>query len=258
MRFASLGSGSRGNATLIAHGDTYLMLDCGFSLKETIYRLARLGVEGERLTALVVTHEHADHIDGIGAVARKFKLPVWMTPGTWQTVAANGGIGLLPEVSLFRSYAAFEIGDIQIRPFPVPHDAREPSQFVFSDGDRCLGVLTDVGSSTAHIESCLSGCHALLLECNHDRDMLFDSHYPPSLKERIAGRFGHLDNTAAAAILAALDNSCLQHLVAAHLSEKNNTPYLARAALSAALGCALSWIQVADQDRGIGWRELIH
>ncbi len=258
MRFASLGSGSRGNATLVAHADTCLLLDCGFSLKETVYRLARLGLEGDSLAAIVVTHEHADHVDGIGAMARKFKLPIWMTPGTWQMIAVNGDIGALPDVRLFNSYETFAIGAIQVKPFPVPHDAREPSQFVFSDGDRCFGVLTDAGSSTAHIEACLSGCHALLLECNHDRAMLFDSRYPPSLKERIAGRFGHLDNVTAAAMLAKLDNSRLQHLVAAHLSEKNNTPYLARAALSGALGCAMPWVQVADQDQGLGWRELKH
>ena len=257
MRFASLGSGSRGNATVVASGDTRLLLDCGFSLKETITRLARLGLDGGDLDAIIVTHEHADHINGVGALARKFDLPVWMTPGTWQVAAKHNGAGHLC-VEPFSSHTAFTIKDIHIQPFPVPHDAREPSQFVFSNGDWRIGVLTDTGSSTAHIETSLSGCHALVLECNHDRDMLLNSHYPESLKQRIGGRYGHLDNTTAAAILAKLDNSKLQHLVAAHLSEKNNTPYLACTALGAVLGCALSWLQVADQDRGLGWRELRH
>jgi phosphoribosyl 1,2-cyclic phosphodiesterase len=138
----------------------------------------------------------------------------------------------------------------------VPHDAREPVQYVFSDGDRRLGVLTDTGCVTPHIERCLDGCDALVLECNHDSEMLRRGAYPPQLKTRIAGRLGHLDNAAAAALLATLDRRRLQHVVAAHLSEQNNCPELARAALAGALGCGSEWIGVADQETGFGWREL--
>jgi phosphoribosyl 1,2-cyclic phosphodiesterase len=256
LRFASLGSGSRGNATLIAAGRTRLLLDCGFSLKETVARLAQQGLEPEELSAIVVTHEHADHVSGVGVFARKFNLPVWMTAGTWQAVQRCRGLDALSDVRLFSSHESFEIDGLEIHPFPVPHDAREPSQFVFSDGYWRVGVLTDVGSTTAHIENCLSGCHALLLECNHDRDLLFTGDYPPSLKERVGGRLGHLDNETAGRLLARLDQSHLRHVVAAHLSEKNNRPELAQAALGAALGCEPEWVQVAEQDRGLPWREL--
>jgi phosphoribosyl 1,2-cyclic phosphodiesterase len=127
---------------------------------------------------------------------------------------------------------------------------------VFGDGARRLGVLTDTGSPTAHIEASLSGCAALVLECNHDRDMLMGGEYPPSLKARIAGRWGHLDNAVSASILCALDRSRLRHVVAAHLSQTNNTPELARAALAGALGCAPEWIAVATQEDGLPWREV--
>jgi len=151
----------------------------------------------------------------------------------------------------------FEVGDIEVRPFPVPHDAREPVQFVCSDGRWRLGVLTDLGISTAYVEASLSGCDALVLECNHDLDLLANGDYPFSLKQRIASKFGHLDNGAAAGLLARLDNSRLKHLVAAHLSQNNNLPGLARAALAAALDCDPDWIGIADQHLGFGWREFI-
>ena len=138
----------------------------------------------------------------------------------------------------------------------VPHDAREPVQFVFGDGARRLGVLTDAGCATPHIEAMLSGCDALVLECNHDAEMLRNSAYPPRLKQRIAGRFGHLDNAASAKLLASLDCGRLQHIVAAHLSQQNNKPELARHALAQALNCELEWIGIADQESGFAWREI--
>ncbi len=138
----------------------------------------------------------------------------------------------------------------------MPHDAAEPVQFVFGDGARRLGVLTDTGSATAHIEATLSGCHALVLECNHDAEMLRTGAYHYTLKQRVAGRYGHLNNADAAALLRRLDNSKLQHIVAAHLSSKNNAVELAVEALSAALDCEPGWIGVATQEEGLDWREL--
>jgi phosphoribosyl 1,2-cyclic phosphodiesterase len=257
LRFASLGSGSSGNGALIAVDGTCVLVDCGFTLKETVARLARLGLTGRDLTAILITHEHGDHIDGAGVLARKFKLPVWMTAGTWRAYSRCRPQESLPALNLFSSHEAFAIGALHIQPFPVPHDAREPAQFVFSDGRWRVGLLTDTGSGTTHIEACLSACDALLLECNHDRGLLLGGNYPPSLKQRIAGPYGHLDNASAAGILGKLDNRRLQHLVAMHLSEKNNRPDLARAALSGALDCAAEWIQVADQALGLSWRELM-
>src|SRR6185503_14212544 len=150
----------------------------------------------------------------------------------------------------------FAVGDLLVRPFTVPHDAREPVQYVLSDGANRLGVLTDTGCSTVHIESNLSGCDALVLECNYDSDMLASGPYPPALKARIASRLGHLDNRTSGEILAALDCSRLKHVIAAHLSQTNNTTELARSALAGALHCEPRWISVATQDEGFDWREL--
>ena len=144
-----------------------------------------------------------------------------------------------------------------MQPYAVPHDAAEPVQYVFSNGAKRLGVLTDSGCSTPHIEATLNGCDALVLECNHDNAMLVNGDYPASLKQRVGGRLGHLNNADAAALLARLDSSRLQHIVAAHLSRKNNTRELAVSALSAALNCAADWIAVATQQDGLGWREIV-
>ncbi|MDP2694847.1 MAG: MBL fold metallo-hydrolase [Gallionella sp.] len=255
MKFASLGSGSEGNALLVAAGTTRLLMDCGFGLKDTISRLARLGVSAEQLSGIVVTHEHGDHVGGVARLARKFNLPVWLTHGTLRSRPnIFAGIAHLHEID---SHQAFAIGEIEITPYPVPHDAAEPVQFVFNDGMRRLGVLTDAGCSTAYIEQTLSGCDALVLECNHDSGMLRDGDYPYHLKQRVGGRFGHLNNQDAAGILSRLDASRLQHLVAAHLSRKNNTAALAVRALSGALNCEAGWVGVATQEEGLAWREII-
>jgi phosphoribosyl 1,2-cyclic phosphodiesterase len=257
VRFASLGSGSQGNALIVEAGATRLMLDCGFGLRDTVARLGRIGLEPAGLAGIVVTHEHSDHADGVFPLARRFGLPVWMTWGTFSAMRwTEPDAGRDVEVRLVDPDSSFAAGDLEVRPLTVPHDAREPVQYVFGDGARRLGVLTDTGSPTAHIEASLSGCEALVLECNHDRDMLMGGEYPPSLKARIAGRWGHLDNAVSASILCALDRSRLRHVVAAHLSQTNNTPELARAALAGALGCAPEWIAVATQEDGLPWREV--
>lgn len=252
MHFASLGSGSKGNATLVRKNATRLLVDNGFSVKETELRLARLGLEAGQLTAILVTHEHGDHIRGVGPLARKYGIPVWTTRGT----ASHVGLGELPVLHYIDVHQPLELGDIEVQPFPVPHDAREPCQFAFEDGAKRLGVLTDAGSTTAHIVKQLSGCDALVLECNHDTAMLMNGPYPESLKARVGGRFGHLSNEQAAEFLAQLDTQRLQHLVAAHLSEQNNTSDLACYALSEVLNCEPDWITVAQQDSGLGWREI--
>ena len=255
MKFASLGSGSEGNALLVEVGQTRVLMDCGFGLRDTLLRLARLGVSAEQLSGIVVTHEHGDHIGGVARLARRFNLPVWLSHGTLHSQPeAFSGIACLHEID---SPQAFAIGEIEIIPYPVPHDAAEPVQFVFNDGARRLGVLTDTGCSTAYIEQILNGCHALVLECNHDSGMLMSGDYPYRLKQRVGGRFGHLNNQDAAGILSRLDASRLQHLLAAHLSRKNNTAALAVQALSGALNCEAGWVGVATQEEGFAWREII-
>ena len=254
MRFASLGSGSDGNGLVVEADGTCVLIDCGFGVKDTVTRLARLGLEPSSLAAILVTHEHADHIGGVPAFATRYEIPVWATFGTLAEVSWR--FEGMTRVYGFDSHDHFTIGALQITPVAVPHDAREPVQFVASDGARRVGVLTDIGVSTAHVEASLSGCDALVLECNHDLEMLARGDYPQSLKQRIAGRLGHLHNEAAAAILSRIDTSHLTHIVAAHLSRDNNTPELARSALASALGCAPDWIGIADQASGFGWRGL--
>ncbi len=257
MRFASLGSGSEGNALVVQAGNTSLMLDCGFGLADTARRLQRLDLSPDNINGIVVTHEHDDHVGGVPRFARKHEIPVYLTHGTLMATGVARFEGVV--VNVIDSHSALPVGDIQLMPFPVPHDAREPAQFVFSDGAKSLGVLTDTGVSTSHIESMLSVVDALVLECNHDLGMLMNCAYPYSLKQRISGRLGHLDNAAAAGLLGALcaeNNGRMQHVVAAHLSRQNNTPLLAQRALAEALGCADDWIGVATQDEGFSWRAL--
>jgi phosphoribosyl 1,2-cyclic phosphodiesterase len=252
MRFALLGSGSEGNALVVRVGPTCLLLDCGFSLSETVSRLDRLGLQAGQLSGIVVTHEHGDHISGVARLARKFNLPVWLTHGTLRTQKGFDGLA----VTEINPHLPFTIGEVLVQPYPVPHDAAEPVQYVFSDGVRKLGVLTDAGSATPHIEETLSGCHALVLECNHDAGMLASGDYPYHLKQRVGGRFGHLNNDAAAALLGRLDNSRLQHIVAAHLSSKNNLAELAVRALGSVLGRAADQVAVATQEHGLDWLEI--
>lgn len=249
IRFASLGSGSRGNATLIETESSCIMLDCGFSETQARKRLSRLDRQPADLSAIVVTHEHSDHINGVGAFARKHNVPVYMSHGT----AAHEKLGQVPQLSLLNSHDCFTIGSLQCQAFPVPHDAREPLQFVFSDGDKRLGILTDTGSLTSYIKQQLDGCDGLLLECNHDEQMLADGPYPQMLKHRVGGRFGHLSNAQASSLLASLDTTKLQSIIAMHVSDKNNTPALARYALAEALQCAEHEIEVADQAEGFDW-----
>lgn len=252
MRFASLGSGSKGNALLVESGRTRVLVDCGFGPRETAMRLGRLGVAPESVTAVLVTHEHADHVGGAAACAVRFG---WTIHASHGTAGAARQLADAP-VRRFDSHTAFGVGDLEVHPYPVPHDAREPTQFVFSDGAVRLGVLTDAGAVTPHIVAMLDACAALVLECNHDAGMLARGRYPPPLKQRIAGDFGHLENGAAAALLRAIDAGKLRHVVAAHLSEENNTPELARAALAEALACTPDWIGVATQTEGFSWRQV--
>lgn len=257
LKFASLGSGSEGNALLISATSgttrTTVMLDCGFTVRETERRLARAGMAPKDLAGIIVTHEHTDHVGGVFKLARRHRIPVWISYGTWQAVQHDAdGVA----VNLCRDGDRVAIGDLELQPYTVPHDAREPIQYVASDGRVRLGVLTDAGHGTDHMIAALGGCDGLVLECNHDREMLANSSYPPALKQRVGGAYGHLANEAAAEILAALDRSRLKTVVAAHLSRKNNLPELARAALCAVLGDDGTAVQVACQDDGFDWIEL--
>jgi phosphoribosyl 1,2-cyclic phosphodiesterase len=257
LRFTSLGSGSSGNALVVEARATRLMVDCGFSLRESEARLLRAKIDPGTISGVLLTHEHDDHSSGAFPFARRYRLPVYTSFGTLSALRqGDAEVDSEVEVRIVQAEQAVTAGDLEFFPYTVPHDAREPLQYVVSNGARRLGVLTDAGCSTPHIEAVLSGCDALVLEANHDRTMLIRGSYPPRLKARIAGRTGHLDNQASAAILACVQSAKLQHIVAAHLSQINNTPELARSALAAALGCEPDWIAVATQSAGFDWREL--
>ena len=179
-----------------------------------------------------------------------------MTHGTRSALEEAGKASRNARVTAIRGGLEVSIDELSVRPFTVPHDAREPVQFVVSDGAHRVGVVTDLGASTSHVETMLSGIDALVLECNHDLDLLWAGNYPSWLKKRIASPFGHLDNNASQRLLAALDRSRLQHVIAAHLSQQNNRPALARGALARALGCAEEWVGIATQEDGFDWRDL--
>lgn len=254
LRFRSLGSGSTGNATLVEATSggrvTRLLIDCGFALRHLDARLARTGLAARDIDAVFVTHEHGDHIGCAQALSRRERIPVWMSEGTW---LATGGHDYQGRLQFARDGTAIELGDIAIQPFTVPHDAREPLQLVCTDGQRRLGVLTDLGHATPYVLGRLAGLHALLLECNHDSDMLAGSDYPPFLKQRVGGNYGHLSNAAAGAIARAVHHTGLRHMVAAHLSEQNNRPELVRRLLAEALGAAERDMLAADAANGSPW-----
>lgn len=255
LRVSSLGSGSGGNALVVEASDglavTRVLVDNGFNLRQLGRRLERAGLALHDIDAVLVTHEHSDHIGGVARFACKATVSVYCSDGTAE--ASRLGVSGV-RCQVIRAGVRIEIGPLAIDPYEVPHDAAEPLQFVFTDGDRRFGLLTDAGESTAGIVAALDRVDALLLECNHDAAMLQGGSYPPFLKSRISGAHGHLSNEQAAGILRSIDRSRLGWIAAAHLSKANNTRALARAALASVLGCIEDEIAIADQETGLDWR----
>ncbi|WP_298924945.1 MBL fold metallo-hydrolase [uncultured Ramlibacter sp.] len=253
LRFKSLGSGSTGNATVIqARCGTQLnhvLVDCGLGIRQLDTRLGAAGMLAEQIDAIFITHEHGDHIGCAHRLALRERIPVWMSRGTYMAIGEPDFDGLLRIAGDGQDIA---LGALQLRPFTVPHDAREPLQLTCSDGAKRMGVLTDLGHATAHVLAHLAGCATLLLECNHDTDLLAAGSYPPFLKRRVGGDWGHLSNRAAAQIALAGLPLGLRQVLAAHLSEQNNRPELARHALAQALGERVD-VHVADAHSGSSW-----
>ena len=253
FRFASLGSGSRGNATLVQSTSTTLLIDCGFAAREMTARCEPLGIDPASIDAILVTHEHGDHMKGVGATSRRYDIPVWMTAGTWH--AAD--FGKLEKLAFIDSHSeSFVVGDIDVTPVAVPHDAREPVQYLFTHASKRIGLLTDLGSITPHVCNAYDDLDALLLEANHDPQMLRDGPYPPSLQARVGGNYGHLSNHQSANLLSSIRHDRLEHLVAAHLSEKNNSEALAVDTLRAVSEHVNDRLTVLCQDRPSNWFEL--
>ena len=256
LRFRSLGSGSSGNATLIEASDglhrTRVLVDCGLGLRQLIARLAVEGLGPADLDGIFITHEHGDHIGCAPMLVARYGVPLWTSAGTAQYAAFAG---LESALNLVRDGQVFAIGGLQLHPFTVPHDAREPLQLRCTDGDRVLGLMTDIGHVTGHALAALAGCHALVLESNHDVELLAQSRYPDFLKRRVGGQHGHLSNVQAAAALGALRHDRLNTVVAAHLSERNNQPDLVSRAFAAVLGCGEADVLLAER-HGRGWLDV--
>ena len=252
MDYACIGSGSSGNAAVIKHGDNAILLDCGLTIKETVRRLDQLSLHPSNLLGIVVTHEHGDHISGVAPFARRYNLPVWMTRGT-QRRARDARIS---DLKFYCAEQSITIGPFELRPFVVPHDAAEACQFVISVGDLTLAILTDLGMITPHVVDCVKSVTAIVLECNHDEEMLANGPYPPALQARVGGHHGHLSNRQAAGLLQQIDTDSLQFILLAHLSEKNNTPEKALAAIEVVLPDSAVPVSVLSQSRCSEWFSL--
>ncbi len=252
IRFASLGSGSSGNAMLVQSGETTVMLDCGFSCKETAKRLQLLNVAPETIDAIVVTHEHQDHLGGVGVFSRRYKTPVWMSYGTAQVER----IGQLYQQHILNPHQSVLIKDLRLEPFTVPHDANEPVQYVFTAGAKRLGIFTDAGHVTPHIRTMLAELDALVIESNHDLEMLKNGPYSPSLKRRVAGPYGHLNNHQSAELSYSVQHSNLQHLITAHLSRENNTPGHVEKTYLEFFSFLPDSFEISTQDGGFDWRTI--
>lgn len=266
LRYASLGSGSSGNATVIearcSNRTTRILLDCGFSVRDTEKRLSRLGLTGADIDALLVTHEHEDHIGGAARFVRKFGTPLFMSRGTYYSVEQHNtrSCARLP-VQFCAHEEPMNIGLFKVLPYTVPHDAREPLQFVFeasaASSHKRLGILTDAGHVSPMMIDSLKYCHALVIEYNYDRQkMQASSKYPPSLKQRILGMHGHLDNVDAHRLLSQLIHPKLNSVHAAHLSRETNDAQLVHGMLAELLTPYDIAFSVACQDDGFDWYEV--
>ena len=247
MRFASLGSGSKGNCSVVASDSTSIMVDCGFSYKDVIARLERLDLEPDALAAILVTHEHSDHVSGVEALSTRHAIPVYASRGTWIEIDATKykSINLIDGL--------FSIGDISVTPIPVPHDAREPLQFVFGCSGKRLGILSDLGSISARVLNAFTELDAVSVEFNHDISLLQRGPYPSYLKTRISGDFGHLNNEQAAKLIELIASDRLHTVVACHVSETNNDVALVTKALESVLKNRETEYRVASQSDGFNW-----
>ena len=223
MRFSVLVSGSRANSTYIETDSTRVLIDCGLSGRQLEMRLAAIGRSAESLDAIIVSHEHGDHIRGVGVLSRRYKIPVFVNEPT------NEFLSNLYHAENFVSGELFGVGDIDIEPVSIVHDAVDPVGFRFAYGDLRMAHITDLGRPTFAVREALKECHAIVLESNHDQDLLFECDYPWELKQRISSSHGHLSNTEAAELVKESLHEELSHVVLAHLSENSNTE---RAALS--------------------------
>lgn len=238
MDILSLRSGSRGNAALVSGGNTKLLVDCGVNGKNVKSALADVDVHPDEISAIAVTHEHTDHIAGIGVMMRRYHIPVWANAATWAAMESRIGKVDSGLVNIFDNDSSFEIGDIGVKPFSIPHDAADPVGYSFVCGSEKVAVATDIGELKKDLFEALRGSKTVLLESNHDVNMLEIGKYPPLLKRRIRGRLGHLSNDDAGRAAEFLVRLGTERIILGHLSEENNYPELARQTVVCALGSA--------------------
>jgi len=250
VKFASLGSGSKGNATIIDTENGCLMIDCGFSIKETTRRLERVGKSPQDISAILVTHEHSDHWKGVLPFSSKFSIDVYATAGCYRAVNVSPTTSKLLKVIC--SHSGFMINNVHVLPIPVPHDANEPVQYIFSYDQYRLGILTDVGNITPYIIEQYNNCTGLLVEANHDVELLQAGAYPKFLKDRVAGQWGHLNNHQTASLLSAIDQQSIQKLVIGHISESNNNSARVKQAIEDVFASSEKIIY-ANQNEGFDW-----
>ena len=239
-----LASGSKGNATYISDGDTSILIDAGLSGVELQRRLVSRDLDPEHLDAIIVTHEHSDHVQGVGILSRRYKLPVYINQKTYH---ASPRLGSLHETKSFECGQTFHISNLTIHPFSISHDAEDPVGFTIGQNGTTIAIATDLGIATSMVKEHLKHCALLILEANHDPQMLENGPYPWPLKQRIKGRTGHLSNTSSKILLEELQHENLQHVILAHLSEINNTPKLAYDEVARALTRCSAKLYVADQ-----------
>lgn len=244
-----LASGSKGNTIHIGDGRTSLLFDAGLSGIEIQRRMQAVGLAADNLDGIVVSHEHSDHVRGVGVLARRFNLPVYISSDT--AAAAAGQLGCIDDLRTIEIGTTFTIDDLIIHPFSTSHDARDPAGFTIARNGAKIGIATDLGIATGMVRHHLKACDLLVLEANHDPRMLAEGPYPWPLKQRIKGRNGHLSNEASRDLLAELNHDGLCHVILAHLSETNNTPAKARQAFERLMTEAAPQAQlhVACQDR---------
>ncbi len=250
MKVIPLASGSSGNSYLIRGNGTAILADAGLSGKEMTKRLDEAGTDPGSLTGILVSHAHLDHIKGVGVLARKFKLPVYINKATWK--AAQSRLGKIDTLEFFETGRIFRIGEFRIHPFSVPHDCVDPVGFRITRGTERLAVATDLGAATGLVAGVLAGAQVLILESNHDPDMLRDGPYPWDLKQRVRSRLGHLSNGDCAKLLQRVISDELKAVVLGHISETNNLPEIAlhsaRSTLDRSLGEKVA-LSCAPQDR---------
>jgi len=222
VRICSIGSGSKGNGTLIQTEHGCLLIDCGFGLKESIARIAEKKISLDQIKGVLVTHEHSDHGKGVGMLARKAGVPIYLSAGTYQALISREILRNDDKVVILSPEKPIPLIGLDVFPIPVPHDARETFQFILKSESACFGLLTDVGSITPYLVESYAQCDVLFLEFNHDFDMLWDGPYPEALKLRVGGYLGHLSNAQAIDFLKAINPHRLNTLVVSHVSEQNN------------------------------------